>query len=359
VGLFTSIAPTQTKSAFSSGLSTSARAELRSLLDGRQLEAGPDAHGDQQPSSFANAMVMLPDRLELPPAPCTDDGASCVEPPTLLRLDAYGTSALFLDVLTNGLLANSSAASYASIAPLSVVANVSIPTHLAHGAQLACRSGAPSCELALLLPLLAEPVGHRSGAACVELVQVGGLVASVQVAYPAYLTTAPSGAAYATCKLPKLGTFMAVQYILADPVTVGMGASLAADASSVGQEPPATPAAAQPLSGGHIAAAVLGSVAGVLLLVGGLVAAARKGLLPVFRSAPAFSQASDGLASGEAAQGQPQGGQLEAGRSTAGSELALHGGLAASSSAAKAPERESHGTLRSSARLEEVSLDLK
>ncbi len=312
MGLFASIVPTQAKSAYSSGLSISARAELRASLAGRPLEAGPQAFSDQQPSSFANAMAVLPDRLELSPAPCADDGAVCVEPPALLRLDAYGANSLFLDVLTNGLLANSSAANFTSVAPLSVVANISIPTHLAHGAHLACESGAPSCELTLGLPLLAEPAERRSGAACVELVQVGGLVASVQVAYPAYITSAPSGAAYATCKLPKLGTFVAVQYMLADPV--GLDASLSADVASRHLEPLVTPAAVQPPSGHRITAAVLGGVAGMLALAAAVAAVAvRKGLLSAFRPAlpAAGSQAASGPAdSRKGAHSQQIGGQL-------------------------------------------------
>jgi hypothetical protein len=333
--LSASAAPTEVVAVHSSGLSTSTRAELRTAMAGSRLEAGPDANGGQQPNSMANAMAMLPDALEVPAAPCADDGASCVDPPALLRLDAYSSFALFMDVLTNGLLASSGEVNYTSVAPLSSVANVSIPTHLAAGAQLACRGDAGSCQLTLRLPLAVAPAAHRSGAACVELVQVGGLVASVQVAYAADVApSAGAAAAYATCRVPKLGTFMAVQYIVAAPrALVTAAPALEPSFEKESGAPPATPAETElkGLGSGRIAAAVIGSMAGVALVLGVVVVAGRRGLIPPIKlSLPASCRRAAYLAS------RPAGRDQSSGRSGGSGGSQRNGGLAPPPTAALA-----------------------
>jgi hypothetical protein len=294
-GLSASIDPTQVLSVSSSGLSAALRAELRADMAGRVLEAGPDASSNEQPDSPTSVRVMLPDSLDLPAAACVDDGAgSCLEPPALLRLDAYASLTLFMDVLTNGLLANSSSANYSSVVPLSAVANIGIPTHLAPGEQLACTSG-DACLMALHLPLVAEPVAGANGTACVELVQLGGLVSSELVAYPADITTTASGAVFATCRVPKVGTFLALQYVLAPPppeptpevLVIETGTTTS---STPGPQPwppaktlpdtPPEPSDDARLNIGQTAAVVIGSVASFALLVGGLVIASRAGLIP-------------------------------------------------------------------------------
>jgi hypothetical protein len=294
--LLAGLDPTQVRSVTSAGLSSALRAELRTDMAGMVLEAGPEAGGDQQPDSPADVIVMLPDTLQLPEAACVDDGVNCLEPPALLRLDAYASLSLFIDALTNALLADSPSANYSSISPLSAVANVSVPTHLWPGDQLTCASGSSTCLLTLHLPLLAAALAGDGGggAACVELLQLGGLVASAQVAYPADVTTTSTGAAFASCKVPKVGTFVAVRYALAPQLGVPEVLVISTETTTSSTPKPQTPTpqagggpeeqlAAGPASSlnpGQTAAVVIVSIVSVALLVGGLVMASRAGLVP-------------------------------------------------------------------------------
>ena len=289
MGLSASISPTEVKSVSSSGISLALMSDLRINMVGKELEAGPDANGDQQPNSTANTKVVLPDTLQLPSAACVDDGVNCIEPPSLLRLDTYDSLALFADVLTTPLLSNSSSINYTYMNPLSVVVNISVPTNVELGSSLTCQAGASNCTLTLQLPLVTVPDASITGAACVQLVEVAGQVTSTQIPYPAVITTTDTGTKYATCAVPNFGTYLALQY--KSPVTSPV--SLVEAPLSTASTSQCSPCLKENriesanvcLSGGQIAGIVVGTCAGTCaLLVVVFIVAARIRLPLPFRA---------------------------------------------------------------------------